>query len=238
MSKAPEEIFYETRQSLSGFIEPSPETGRMFEAGGRYALIADSLRREPLIGRRIIAELGCGKGDKLIYAKETFDFAQAVGVDLCFANKVIRGSGECEFFAANLNHGWPFKDKEVDVLVAMMLLEHLFDPFESFREIKRVLSPSGRAFVNLPLVTSFKNRLRLLVGRIPVTSVPYRRWQPEGHWDGFHLHYFSLLSIHDLAASAGLKIVRVTSVGRFHGAKNLLPCLLCDEISFELRHVH
>jgi len=236
MNKTPEEAFYATQQSLSRFIEPTPETGRMFEAGGRYAVVADSLRREPLMCRRIIAELGCFKGDKLIYAKETFDFAKAVGVDLCFANKVIRGSGECEFYAANLNHAWPFNDKEVDVLVAMMLLEHLFNPFESFRQIKRVLSPSGRAFINLPLVTSFKNRLRLLFGRIPVTSVPYRRWQLEGHWDGFHLHYFTLSSIHDLAASAGLKIVRVASVGQFHRAKNLLPGLLCAEISLELRH--
>lgn len=238
MSKSPEEVFYATQQSLSGFIEPIPETARLFEAGGRYALIADSLRREPLMCRRIIAELGCGKGDKLIYVKETFDFAKAVGVDLCFANKVIRGSGECEFYAANLNHNWPFEDKEVDVLVAMMLLEHLFDPFESFRQIQRVLSSSGRAFVNLPLVTSFKNRLRLLFGQVPVTSVPYQRWQVEGHWDGFHLHYFTLSSIHDLAASAALKIVRVASVGRFYRAKNLLPGLLCNEISFELRHVH
>lgn len=238
MNQAPEEVFYSTQQSFSSFIEPTPETGRMFEAGGRYAVVADSLRREPLKCRRIIAELGCGEGDKLIFAKEKLDFAKAVGVDLCFANKVIRGKGECEFYAANLNHNWPFKDNEVDVLVAMMLLEHLFDPFESFREIKRVLSPAGRAFINLPLVTSFKNRLRLLFGRIPVTSVPYRRWQSEGHWDGFHLHYFTLSSIHDLAASAGLKIVHITSVGRFHRAKNLLPSLLSNEISFELQHDH
>ena len=238
MSKAPEEIFYETQQSFSGFIEPTPETGRMFEAGGRYAVVADSLRREPMKCRDIIAELGCGKGDKLIYAKDKFDFDKAVGVDLCFAEKAIRGNEECEFFSANLNHDWPFKEKEVDLLVAMMLLEHLFDPFESFREIKRVLSPSGRAFVNLPLITSLKNRLRLLCGQIPVTSVPYCRWQAEGHWDGFHLHYFTLPSIYDLAASSGLKIVRVSSVGRFNRVKNLLPGLFCNEISFELRHGH
>jgi len=90
--------------------------------------------------------------------------------------------------------------------------------------------------VNLPLVTSIKNRTRLLFGKIPVTSVPYQRWQPEGHWDGFHLHYFSLESIRDLANYSGLKVTKVLPVGKFYQIKNIWPALLCDEISFELVH--
>lgn len=245
MRKPPEEIFYEAQQSLSEYSEPTAETLRMFEAGGRYAVVADSLRHEPMKWRGTIAELGCGNGDKLIYAKDAFDFASGAGIDLCFEKKIVSSDGGCKFYTANLNNAWPLENEGVDVLIAMMLLEHLFDPFECFREIKRVLSPSGRAFVNLPLVTSVKNRLRLLFGRIPVTSVPYLRWQPEGHWDGFHLHYFNLSSIYDLAASSGLKISRLSSVGRLSKVKNVLPgCFVMKSAlssgmnTFEDMHVH
>ena len=57
----------------------------------------------------------------------------------------------------------------------MMVFEHLLDPWFSFAEVKRILSPTGRAFINLPIVTNIKNRFRILIGRMPSTSVPYSR---------------------------------------------------------------
>lgn len=235
MNQTPEEVFYARQQS---FLEPAKataDTERLFRPGGRYGIIAESLSLEPSRHSELLVELGCGKGDTLMYAKQKFGFRNAVGVDLCFSQAIANEAEGYQFFSANLNQAWPIQEGHADVLIAMMLLEHLFDPYASFREIKRVLKPSGRAFVNLPLVTSIKNRLRLLTGRMPVTSVPYERWQREGHWDGFHLHYFTLSAIHDLAASSGLRVTKGRSVGRFRRIKDRLPSLLCDEISFELR---
>lgn len=157
-----------------------------------------------------------------------------MGYDLPFQQEVeVDG---CRFLSANLNQDWDLPSGGVDCLMAMMLFEHLFDPWFCFSEVKRVLSPDGRAFVNLPLVTNVKNRLRLLAGKIPQTSIPYSRWREEGHWDGFHLHYFTLSSIYDLAAASGLKVNRLSAVGKMSGLKNVFPSLLCGEISFELLH--
>lgn len=140
------------------------------------------------------------------------------------------------FYSENLNSSWGFANGSVDCLVSMMLFEHLFDPWFCFSEVKRVLSPDGRAFVNLPIVTNAKNRLRLAFGRLPETSIPYAKWRSEGHWDGFHLHYFSCDSIEDLASASGLKIVSRSGVGRMTWLKNIFPSLLCGELSFELAH--
>lgn len=236
MNQSPEEIFYSSQQVFSGPAAPISETAQMFAAGGRYTIVTESLSNDKQLEFGSVAELGCGKGDKLLYVQKRFGFREAVGIDLCFSQPIFNAMEGHQFFAANLNQAWPLQDDSIDVLIAMMLLEHLFDPYASFREIERVLKPNGRAFVNLPLITSIKNRLRLLLGRIPVTSVPYKRWQKEGHWDGFHLHYFTLAAIQDLANYAGLNITLIRAVGRFHGVKNQLPGLLCDEISFELRH--
>jgi SAM-dependent methyltransferase len=212
---------------------PSPNTKRNFEEGMRYAICNQSLALDPLIDRNIIVELGCGNGEKLLYLQHKYDFDQAIGIDLGFTTEYRRDRSI--FYSANLNDPWPIDDGSADVLIAMMLLEHLFDPFASFREINRVLSAQGRAFVNLPLISSYKNRSRLLVGRLPTTSVPYARWEAEGHWDGFHLHYFTINSILNLASHAGLHVNSFKSVGKWSRIKSLFPSLLCDEISFEMR---
>ena len=140
--------------------------------------------------------MGCSTGETLYFLKNNYGFDNAIGCDFIFNEEI--NYKNCKFFSADLNQKWPIPDSKVDCFVAMMLFEHLFDPWFCFSEVKRVLSPEGRAFVNLPLVTGFKNRLRLLYGKLPITSVPYNSWKKQGHWDGFHLHYFNLSSINDL----------------------------------------
>lgn len=230
----PEEAFY----SSYAFKEPSmpsDETYRDFEYGKRYFICQESLTKQPLARRNLITELGCGDGQRLLYLKERYSFEESVGIDLRFNTQQRIDSSI--FLPANLNNEWPLEKGKVDVLIAMMLIEHLFDPFFCFKEISRVLDKDGRAFVNLPLVTSIKNRLRLLFGLIPTTSIPYTRWEKEGHWDGFHLHYFTLKSIEDLAKSSGLSIVSIQGVGGMKKIKDLMPTILCGEISFEMRKI-
>jgi len=229
-----EEAFYSSYATTEPCI-PSDETSKEFIYGKRYYICKESLDRESPTRRSLIAELGCSNGQKLLYLKEKYRFDNSLGFDLGFnsEHKIEKSI----FAPANLNDKWQLEDGSVDVLIAMMLLEHLFDPFFCFREISRVLEKDGRAFINLPLITSMKNRFRLLVGLLPITSVPYSRWEIEGHWDGFHLHYFTLKSIHDLAKSAGLVITSIQGVGQMKKLKDLMPSLLCGEISFEVRNI-
>lgn len=229
---SPESKFYSSYAATTPCL-PSDETEKSFEYGQRYYICKNSLDSDPLVQRQLIAELGCGNAQRLLYLKEKYNFEHSVGIDLGFNDE--HKIGKSVFYSANLNNKWQLDDGSVNVLIAMMLIEHLFDPFFCFKEISRVLDEDGRAFINLPLVTSIKNRLRLLAGLIPITSIPYSRWKLEGHWDGFHLHYFTLSSIRDLARSANLSVVSIHGVGQMKQLKDLLPSLLCGEISFEVR---
>ena len=40
---------------------------------------------------------------------------------------------------ADLNDRFPFEDSEFDSVIAMMVVEHLFDPFHAFGEIARIV---------------------------------------------------------------------------------------------------
>ena len=130
----------------------------------------------------------------------------------------------------NLNEDLPFDDATFDVSIAMMIIEHLFDPFHSFREIARTTKRSGHVFVQLPLVSSYKNRLRVLFGGLPVTS--RRDWWALEAWDGGHLHYFTIPIVVRLAEHCGLEFKRLFPVNKHLALKRLWPSLLCDSASF------
>ena len=232
--------FYKRRHQDGGIniggITPLDDFERhMFTPGTRYHLVAESLARVTP-NRGHLVEIGCGGGEGLLVLARKYPFTRITGIDVATLSEGRHGASGIELLASNLNDDWPFTDGDVDYLIAMMVLEHLFDPFHSFREIKRVLSKTGEAYVNIPLVTAWRNRARLLFGGLPITSSPYQHWFERKEWDGNHLHYFSLRAIHDLAKSCELRVSDVRGVGKLATWKTLWPSLLASEVTFRLRH--
>jgi SAM-dependent methyltransferase len=134
------------------------------------------------------------------------------------------------FKQADLDDNFPFEDDSFDCTVAMMIVEHLFDPFHSFKEITRITKPGGHIFINVPNVAALKCRAQLAFGKIPVTSA--HNWFERREWDGNHLHYFTVKEVLRLARLQGLKLDAIFPVGRYPRFKQLLPTLLCHEISY------
>jgi SAM-dependent methyltransferase len=230
--------FYRTHYGISVGVTPLDVFAReMLGPGKRYWLVSEHLIRDDGVGG-CLAEIGCGGGEALLILSQSGGFDRIIGVDIALVPSCQerRTGAGVEFLNSNLNERWPFADGEVDHLIAMMVIEHLFDPFHAFWEIKRCLSERGAAYVNLPLVTGFQNRFRLLFGRLPETSVRYERWLQAGEWDGNHLHYFSLRSIRDLAQSCGLRLTHIRGVGAFHRLKTRLPSVLAAEVTFRMQH--
>ena len=199
-----------------------------FIKGKRYSIIDEVLNKK--IKYNTLIELGGGQIGTLLYLNKIYNFKRIIAYDIVNFNKKKINSIECKSF--NFNHSIPLKKNSVDCLIACMVIEHLFDPFHSFSEIERVLSRDGFGFINLPLITSIKNRFRLLFGQMPETSVPYSRWFNKKSWDGNHLHYFTIKSIYDICSHFNLKIIKIMPVGSCMFLKKILPGIICDEISF------
>jgi SAM-dependent methyltransferase len=51
-----------------------------------------------------------------------------------------------------VNQNLPFPDGTFDAVLSMHVLEHVSDPFESAKELIRVLKPGGRAYCMIPLL--------------------------------------------------------------------------------------
>jgi SAM-dependent methyltransferase len=54
--------------------------------------------------------------------------------------------------AANLTHGWPFRDNTFDIVVSTWVVEHLPDPAVYFRETFRVLRRPGLFLCTVPFL--------------------------------------------------------------------------------------
>jgi ubiquinone/menaquinone biosynthesis C-methylase UbiE len=63
------------------------------------------------------------------------------------------------FKKADLNEDSPFEAETFDCTVAMMIVEHLFDPFHSLREITRITKRGGKVFINVPHIAALKCRV-------------------------------------------------------------------------------
>jgi SAM-dependent methyltransferase len=226
------ERFYERSHQVNKQRSQAPQIGvaeltaAMRQPSHRYYPVLRYLEANPGLN---VVELGFGD------AITASTLAQACGhlqiIDVADRREGIALPGNVAFTKADLNDDYPLPGNTFDVVVAMMVIEHLFDPFHSFGEVFRIAKPGGRVFINLPNIGSIRCRLQLLRGGMPVTSS--NDWFEKREWDGNHLHYFTVDETIRLASFTGLKLEQIHPVGGHRGLKKLRPSLFCHEISYE-----
>jgi methionine biosynthesis protein MetW len=184
-----------------------------------------------LSGGEKLLDIGCWNGHFLQQVQKTTKYRVLCGVDIVPDGVDTARSQGFEAHVVDLNSdGLPFPDMSIDAVTMLGVLEHLFDPYAIVREIRRVLKPGGDFVVAVPNVGSFTNRVRILLGRIPVTSL-------DPGWDGGHLHYFTVHGLDAFLTSEGFEILSRRVTG---GARKVRECwcsLLGGELVYLCRRV-
>jgi SAM-dependent methyltransferase len=124
----------------------------------------------------------------------------------------------------------PFPEAHFDGVVHLAVLEHVFDPFAVIREVRRVLRPGGEFVIAVPNVASLTNRLRILFGRIPVTS-------SDAGWDGGHLHYFTKHALDHFLADEGFEVIERRTTGGHAALREWWISLLAGELVYRCRRI-
>lgn len=217
---------YEMKPSEVFDVDAAARTMRT--PGQRYFAICDSIGK---LNELSALEWGFGSVSMAIALSREFKSYHAIDIA---ASSLLRDHDVTfEYSDHDLNSDLPFPDNCFDVSIAMAVIEHLFDPFHSFREISRTTKPDGFVIITLPLLTSIRNRLSLLFGRVPVTSVS--TWWEFEEWDGGHLHYFSIELVKKLGAKYGLAMLDLYPVGKHLWLKKLSPEIFCHVACFVFR---
>lgn len=226
------ERFYAKSHAAQRALNPQPTTRpasqvleELAQRRHRYFCASEYLRNNPGLS---VVELGFGSAEVAL-ALSSFTARYTI-VDVVPRHDGLALPDNVRFTRADLNDDFPFRDGEFDCTIAMMVVEHLFDPFHSFREIARITKRGGRIFVNLPNIASIRCRLQLACGKMPVTSSS--DWFEKEEWDGNHLHYFTMRDTVRLAERSGLKLDAYFPVGNQLWLKRIAPTVLCHEISF------
>ena len=105
---------------------------------------------------------------------------------------------------ADIEVGLPFAPASFDTVIFADVLEHLIDPWRVLRETTALLSPGGCVIASIPNIQHHRVLRGLMNGR----------WQyrDRGITDRGHLRFFTLQTIRELFASAGLDVVHVDRV--------------------------
>jgi 2-polyprenyl-3-methyl-5-hydroxy-6-metoxy-1,4-benzoquinol methylase len=199
----------------------------------RYQVVVDMMSTSSIRGGALI-DIGCGRGEILRAAAARFD--RLVGVDISDVELQMLGrelpleiSVKTTLCAIDLNSRWPFADGEFEVVSALSVVEHLFDPYFISAEMARICRPGGYVLVEVPNIAYLKYRMSLLTGVFPITS-----GDPVG-WDGGHIHYFTLQSMTDLFRKAKCEPVLIKCAGFLHRVRNVWPSMLGPDLAILFR---
>jgi SAM-dependent methyltransferase len=159
-------------------------------------------------GQRLL-DIGCWNGGFLARVQQAGLYRELHGVDVVAEG--VESARERGFQAQTVDlnrESLPFPDQHFDGVTILAVLEHIFDPHSTIREIHRVLRPRGELVIDVPNVSSLTNRARILFGRLPVTSA-------DAGWDGGHLHYFTKHALDRFLRKEGFDVLaRKTTGGR------------------------
>jgi cyclopropane fatty-acyl-phospholipid synthase-like methyltransferase len=124
-----------------------------------------------------------------------------------------------------------------DGVIAMDVLEHVFDVFAFVQQLARITRPQGLVLLRVPNVAYVKHRVALLRGKLPVTASWFgpredlTAWRDTWGWDGGHLHYFTLATLRALLRSTGLQPLTWRDPGtKAEAARRIAPGLLLGNL--------
>lgn len=203
------------------------KTSFLYRKLRRFELNRYDLASQVASGGDSLLDIGCGDGDLLFRLKDKYREVWGVDIAASRINRIIEKVGSQSSIhvrVEDVSKQLSFNDGSFDTITAIAILEHIFDPYYFVKECHRLLRKGGALIVEVPNVAWLPNRIRLLLGKLPVTSSGI-----EG-WDGGHLHYFTRASLKKLFQDEGFKVVKITNGGIFARPRRTWGSLLGADI--------
>ena len=162
-----------------------------------------------LVGKESVLDYGCGLGyayqSQLVKGVKRYVGADVSEVAIADAKK--KGLNALTIDPNNGSVAVP--SESVDSAVCIEVLEHLFDPLQSAKELNRVIRPGGTVVVTVPNFGYHAWRLMaLLRAQVPSEPEDVRK----NRYNGVHIRFFSKLMLKRLLRDAGFVDIKI---GRF-----------------------
>ena len=140
----------------------------------RHKLGLELVLEEPVL------DVGGGDGLFLSLLRERRRFTRLSLLDISpvAAEKATRKN--LEALVVDITKPFPFVDNSFGTACALDVLEHLYDPAATLKEMARV---ARQVVLVVPNFHYWKDRMKMLIGRVPFQSKPKRG---HVHWFNYH----------------------------------------------------
>jgi len=193
----------------------------------RGTVLSQVISRLNLVQPKIL-DLGCGNGAQTKYIMKLVSATEAYGIDIDQTNLKEAEKNGINGLRADLNTDkLPFDDEYFDLIILSEVIEHLLNPDNALEEAYRVLKSGGTFIVTTPNLSSWMNRIYLLLGYQPPdmeVSTKIRVGNPwrTGSLSG-HIRPFTALAMKELLEYYGFTVKQIRSFSHERGS---LPYLL------------
>jgi SAM-dependent methyltransferase len=147
----------------------------------------------------IFLDFGCGSGR---YLTEIEKLSECVGLDIAIKPLKILAKANAKVICAD-GCFLPLRDKSIDKIICIDVIEHIPDDGKAFTEIYRVLKPRGLVLFYLPLRRRWS--LEWIIAKISGSYPRYPRDEEQ-----LHLHRYEEEEIRSHLKNCGFKIVKVS----------------------------
>ncbi len=167
----------------------------------------DAILKSGIQPKRIL-EVGCAGGATGKKLKEVFKVDYYVGVEMSheaaqiakgYLDKVIIADIEKDSLT-----GFGLKLRDFDLLLALDVLEHLYNPWDTLALLSDYVKSGGYVVASIPNAQNITVLKDLIKGRW--------KYEDAGILDATHLRFFTHNSIEELFSGVGLTIMRTDSV--------------------------
>ncbi|MEN3335997.1 MAG: hypothetical protein V7641_5362 [Blastocatellia bacterium] len=151
-------------------------------------------------GKRIL-DVGCAAGE-LGFALKQAGAREVIGIESSTAAAALAQDKLDGVLVGDAQSpDWPLAQSSFDYIIFADVLEHLVDPWSALASFSRYLQADGRVVASIPNL-----RFYLVIARLIFNAWGYRE---SGILDSTHLRFFTLPTIRDLFARAGLRIEKI-----------------------------
>lgn len=174
-----------------------------YNANNQNSLGAQNEIRESVstILRKAENMLDVGCGDGYLFRAIKAKSKNVYGCDISEVALQEAKKRGMETICADLNAAFlPYRENSFDCITCLEVLEHLIDPLNLLKNLKRILRPEGQLVLTTPNFRYFRNVAKLIFkGKFPHTT------GDDFVWGGGHLHYFTRKDLGGLLAEAGFE---------------------------------
>lgn len=153
-----------------------------------------------------VLEIGAAYGETLYYLKQKKIASEVVAVDL-FEDKINKNNYKQvdKFIFGNIEdidlHEY---NNYFDLILLPDVLEHLLEPNEVLKKLRKYLKEDGRVIVSMPNIRHYSALSKIFIkGDF--------RYEESGIFDYTHLRFYCRKNIKELLESSGYKVIKQQS---------------------------